>query len=70
MKAKDLKTNKMTTVNFQKKELVNYKGIVLCDNDNLPKVYSGAKKANEVAINLGAKIQQILPTKEKYYVVK
>lgn len=60
----------MTTVNFQQKELVNYQGIVLCDNDNLPKVYSGAKKANEVAIKLSAKIQKIVSTKEKYYVVK
>jgi hypothetical protein len=60
----------MTTVNFQQKELVNYQGIVLCDNDNFPKVYSGAKKANEVAIKLGAKIQKIVSTKERYYVVK
>jgi hypothetical protein len=60
----------MTKENFQNKELVNYKGIVLCDNNNFPKVYSGAKKANEVATKLGAKIQQIVPLKEKYYVVK
>ena len=60
----------MKAVNFQQKELVNYKGIVLCGNDNLPKVYSGAKKANEVAIKLGCRIQQIVSTKERYYVVK
>lgn len=59
-----------TKVNFQHKELVNYKGIVLCDNDNFPKVYSGVKKANEVAVKLGAKIQQIVSTKQRYYVVK
>lgn len=60
----------MTNVNFQQLELVYYKGVVLCCNDNIPKVYSGAKKANDVAIKLGAKIQKIKPTKERYYVVK
>lgn len=60
----------MTTANFQQKELVNYTGIVLCDNDNFPKVYSGAKKATEAANKLGAKIQKITIAKEKYYVVK
>jgi len=60
----------MTTANFQTKSLLNYKGIVLCGNDNLPKVYMGAKKANDAAIKLGASIKQISVTKEKYYVVK
>lgn len=60
----------MTNVNFQQKDLVNYKGIVLCDNNNFPKVYSGAKKANEAAIKAGGSIKQITLLKERYYVVK
>jgi len=56
--------------NFQQKELVNYTGIVLCDDNNLPKVYSGAKKANDAAEKLCAKIYEINMLKEKYYVVK
>lgn len=60
----------MTTANFQIKELLNFKGIVLCDNNNLPKVYMGAKKANDTAIKLGATIKQISVNKEKYYIIK
>ena len=56
--------------NFQKKELVNFKGIVLCDDNNLPKVYSGAKNAIVAADKVNGRIQQITPLKQKYYVVK
>jgi len=60
----------MKTPNFQKKELMNYKGIVLCDDSNFPKIYSGAKKAKQSADNVGGVIKQINAFKEKYYVVK
>ena len=60
----------MTKANFQKKELVNFKGVVLCDDNNLPKVYSGAKNAVIVADKVNGRIQQITPLKQKYYVVK
>lgn len=55
---------------FQEKSLVNYQGMVLCDNYGFPKVYNGFRKANETAIKLDAKVRQIVSTKEKYYVVK
>lgn len=60
----------MTKANFQKKELVNFKGTVLCDENNLPKVYSGAKNAVAAADKVNGRIQQITPLKQKYYVVK
>ena len=60
----------MTKGNFQNKELRSYKGMVLCDDDNLPKVYSGAKRAIEAADKVNGKIYQISPLKQKYYVVK
>ena len=60
----------MKNVNFKNKELVNFIGIVLCDNQNLPKVYSGAKNATIGANNVNGKIHKITPLKEKYYVIK
>lgn len=60
----------MKKVNFQEKKLVHFKGIVLCDEDNIPKVYSGVKNATATADKVNGRIQQITPLRQKFYVVK
>lgn len=41
---------------FENKNLVNYKGQVLVDNDGIVKIYSSLKIANRSAEKLGAKV--------------
>lgn len=41
---------------FENKNLVNFKGQVLVDNDGIPKVYSSIKVANRTAEKLNAKV--------------
>jgi hypothetical protein len=44
------------TTQFENKNLVNFKGQVLVDNDGIVKIYSSLKVANRSAEKLGAKV--------------
>lgn len=41
---------------FENKNLVNFKGQVLVDNDGIPKVYTSVKVANRTAEKLNARV--------------
>jgi hypothetical protein len=41
---------------FKNKNLVNFKGQVLVDNDGIPKIYTSVKVANRTAEKLNAKV--------------